>query len=86
MAQAFAKSFYSSKTWQDCRNGYKAYRRHLCEDCLARGLYVPGDIVHHVVELTPENIGDPNVSLNWDNLRLVCRQCHGDVHNKNRKK
>lgn len=52
----------------------------LCERCLKRGLYVPGEIVHHIVELTPENINDPDVALNWNNLELVCRDCHGDAH------
>ena len=80
MARDFARRFYSSKTWQDCRNNYAAYRSHLCEDCLARGQYTPGEIVHHIVELTPSNITDPSVTLNWDNLRLVCRDCHADEH------
>lgn len=82
MARAFAKQFYSSKAWQDCRDGYAAYRGHLCEDCLKRGLYTPGEIVHHVIELTPSNITDPGVTLNWDNLRLVCRECHIKAHDQ----
>ena len=57
MAKDFAKAFYSSKAWQDCRNSYAAKRLHLCERCLARGIYRPGDIVHHVIEITPE-LGD----------------------------
>lgn len=80
MARDFAKQFYSSKTWQTCRNEYAAYRGHLCEDCLKRGIYKPGVIVHHVEELTPANIERPEVSLNWDNLRLVCRECHSKEH------
>ena len=82
MARAFAKQFYSSKAWQDCREGYAAYRGHLCEDCLKRGLYTPGEIVHHIEELTPTNITDPRISLNWNNLRLVCRECHFKEHDK----
>lgn len=85
MARAFAKQFYSSKAWQDCREGYAAYRGHLCEDCLKRGMYTPGEIVHHVEELTPSNITDPRISLNWDNLRLVCRECHFKEHDKRTK-
>ncbi len=80
MARAFAKQFYSSKAWQDCRDGYAAYRGHLCEYCLRRGLYTPGEVVHHVIELTPNNITDPGITLNWDNLRLVCRECHIKAH------
>ena len=55
MAKDFARSFYSSKQWQDCRNEYAKRRHHLCEDCLRRGIYKPGVIVHHIEELTPEN-------------------------------
>ena len=47
---------------------------------MARGLYTPGEIVHHIVELTPGNIADPSITLNWDNLRLVCRECHANEH------
>lgn len=80
MAKDFAKAFYSSKAWQDCRNSYAAKRMHLCERCLARGIYRPGDIVHHVIEITPETINKPEIALNHDNLRLLCRDCHAEVH------
>ena len=39
-----------------------------------------GVIVHHKEHLTPSNINDPSVSLSFDNLELVCRDCHADVH------
>lgn len=45
----------------------------LCEVC---GME-PGVIVHHKIWLTPGNIRDPDVSLNYENLRLDCRSCHG---------
>lgn len=80
MAKDFAKKFYSSKQWQDCRNGYAAMRGHLCEDCLARGIYTPGEIVHHMIELDPVNIYNPEIALSWSNLRLVCRDCHAERH------
>lgn len=35
-----------------------------------------------MIEITPENINDPMVTLNWDNLRLVCRECHAEKHGK----
>jgi hypothetical protein len=80
LAHDFAKAFYRSKQWQKCRNGFFKSKGGLCEACLAKGLAVPGEIVHHIVELTPENINDPNVTLSWDNLRLVCRECHALEH------
>ena len=54
----------------------------LCERCLARGLYVPGEIVHHKVHITPENITDENITLSFKNLELLCRDCHADEHRR----
>lgn len=78
MAKEYAKSFYKSKAWQRCRDEYAKSVNWLCEDCLEQGIYKPGEIVHHMIEITPENINDPMVTLNWDNLRLVCRECHAE--------
>ena len=52
----------------------------LCEDCMARGIYTPGIVVHHVDPITPDNIRDPRVTLCFDNLRLVCQDCHAKAH------
>lgn len=54
--------------------------RGLCEACLSKGLYRPGEIVHHKTPLTPENISNPEVTMNWDNLQLLCRDCHAVAH------
>lgn len=80
MAQEYAKGFYSSRIWQECRNRYAAMRGHLCENCLRRGIYRPGDIVHHKIEITPKNINNPEVTLNFGNLCLLCRECHAEQH------
>lgn len=85
MAREFAKSFYSSKRWQDCRNGYARSVGYLCENCLRRGIYKPGDIVHHRIEIDPININYPEVALNWDNLELLCRDCHAEAHDKRKR-
>ena len=76
----FAKTFYKSKAWQNTRKAYVASVCGLCERCLRSGLYKAGEIVHHKQELTAENITDPSVSLCWDNLELLCRDCHGKAH------
>lgn len=80
MAKEFAAAFYKSKQWQHCRNAYVKSVGGLCEDCLIVGKYTAGEIVHHVINLSPKNIDDPNVTLNWTNLRLVCRECHAKEH------
>ena len=76
----FAAEFYKSKVWQRCRDDYMNHAGGICEECLARGIYRPAEIVHHLIEITPENIQDPKVTLNWDNLEAVCRECHAEKH------
>lgn len=76
----YARQFYSSKAWQHTRDAYRKYRKNLCEVCLAKGVITPAEIVHHKIELTPDNIIDPAVTLNWNNLQCVCRECHAAAH------
>lgn len=78
----YAKAFYFSPAWINTRRAYKKSVGGLCERCLAKGLYIPGDIVHHKIHITPDNINDTDITLNWNNLELVCRDCHADIHRK----
>lgn len=80
MAKEFARAFYDSTQWKHCRTEYKKSRHYLCERCLAKGIYKPGVIVHHKIELTPFNINIPEIALNFDNLELLCRDCHNEEH------
>ena len=76
MAQEFAKAFYNSKAWKDCRASYIAkciaIDGGMCQTCHKE----LGKIVHHKVWLTPDNINDPMVTLNHDNLKYDCQTCH----------
>lgn len=76
----FAAAFYKSKAWKNCRATYMDSVGGLCEECLERGIYRPAEIVHHVIEINPDNIQDPKVTLNWNNLEAVCRECHAEKH------
>ena len=49
---------------------------------MKKGIYKPGEVVHHIIEITPMNIDDPNITLSFDNLRLVCRDCHAQEHSQ----
>jgi len=73
--QPWARAFYKSAAWQKCREAYIAFRHGLCERCGAGG-----KIVHHKVYLTPANVNDPAVTLNFDNLELLCQDCHNAEH------
>ena len=84
MARGFAIKFYSSAAWRECREEYKRQKHYLCERCLNRGLLVPGVIVHHKQRVTPQTIDDPSITLNFDNLELLCRECHAAEHRSER--
>ncbi|MBO7711466.1 MAG: HNH endonuclease [Lachnospiraceae bacterium] len=73
--------FYVSWRWRRCRSAYANSKGNLCERCLARGIIEPGSKerpleVHHKIPLTVENVNDPEISLNWNNLELLCKTCH----------
>ena len=74
------RNFYDSEAWKKCRESYRKSRGGLCERCLKEGIVRAGRIVHHKVHLNADNIDDPNVTLNWDNLELVCMDCHAAEH------
>ena len=80
MAKEYAKAFYKSKAWQRCRESYMSHCGRLCEICYSKGILKPAEIVHHKIYISPENIGNPNITLNFDNLQAVCRECHADIH------
>ena len=79
MAKDWAKRFYNGDQWRTCRNGYIQERIRIdggmCQVC-RKNL---GFIVHHKIILTPLNIRDPEVSLNWKHLSYECKDCH-DQH------
>lgn len=76
MAKEWAKPFYNSKEWQLCRASYIASVHGLCQTCLEHNRIRPGKILHHTIWLTPENINDPNISLNHALLKYECQDCH----------
>ena len=78
MAQTWAKWFYTGKAWRNCRLAFVKSKCGICQRCGR-----PGDIVHHKVYLTPGNINDASISLNWENLELLCIECHNQEHMTN---
>ena len=78
--QSFAHDFYKTSAWMKCAKAYKKEKGGLCERCLATGIITPGAEVHHKVRLTPENLSDPEIALNWANLELLCKDCHIKEH------
>ena len=85
------EAFYVSWTWRKTRKAFANSRGNLCERCKSRGIINPGSKdrpleVHHKVQLTAENVKDPTVALSWDNLELLCKDCHDqERQRKNRR-
>ncbi|MCX2828343.1 HNH endonuclease [Bacillus pseudomycoides] len=73
MAKKYAKRFYKSLAWKKCRASYiLSTLDGMCEHCKEE----PGYIVDHIVEITPENINNPGITSNHDNLKYLCLPCH----------
>ena len=81
MAQEYAKKFYNSSAWIKTANRYKKSKFYLCEKCNKQGY-----IVHHVMPITPANINDTNITLNTNNLMLLCTSCHNTIHSTQQRK
>lgn len=77
--------FYNSSKWRKLAKAYAESKGYICEVC--RNKYAKSTIVpfykqfhvHHKIELTTENIDNPDIALNWDNLQLLCQHCHNKI-------
>ena len=76
----FAKHFYKSQTWKNCRETYLKSVGGLCERCLKKGLYVPAVIVHHREWLNESNINNAETTTGTEHLEALCQACHNAEH------
>lgn len=76
MAKDWARKFYDSPQWRACRDFMMAKYNFICQKCKEK----PAEIVHHIIWLNPNNINDPTITLNEENLIPVCRDCHALIH------
>lgn len=79
--------FYRSQKWRQLRNRLIQKRQNkygevICEYCNNPIYKLNACIGHHVIPITPENVGDYSISLNPDNIQLVHASCHNDIHNR----
>jgi RNA polymerase subunit RPABC4/transcription elongation factor Spt4 len=76
------KSFYGSITWQNFRAFIIAERGLACQKC-GKIISNPIDcILHHTIELTPENFIDPLIALNPERILMICHDCHDREHHR----
>ena len=71
------RKFYKSDRWKVARAIKIASVNGLCEECGR-----VGNEVHHIIHLTPDNVSDPTISVNQENLKLLCNECHNKVHGR----
>lgn len=93
MAQQFSKSFYNSKEWKAFRQTIINERGPICQKCkkIIINEYKGDDEngykskhiqVHHIEEISPANINDVNITLNPDNVMVLCQECHNIIHGR----
>ena len=70
-------AFYQSPAWRHIAELYRKQQHYTCERCGE-----PGNVVHHKIRLTMDNLHNPEVVLNTDNFELLCRSCHEKEHNR----
>ena len=75
MSRPFARAFYDSALWARTRAYILRRDRYMCTRC-----HNPAQEVHHIIRLSVDNINDPNITINPDNLISLCRDCHFKEH------
>ena len=76
VARYFAIKFYNSIQWKRTRKAFIAAYFGICQRCGKAN----SKQVHHKIYLNPNNINDPDISLNFKNLELLCDTCHAKEH------
>lgn len=76
------QSFYASKKWRVFREDLILERGLICEHCGSRITEASDATLHHIEELTIENVDDVNISLNPDNILIVHSGCHSEIHDR----
>ena len=68
-------AFYNSKEWRRVSAAYMSSKLYICERCGK-----PAVICHHKKWLNAQNVNDPTVALNPENLEALCIDCHNAEH------
>lgn len=79
--------FYRSKEWEEFRQVIIAERMHddgfVYDEITGKPIIKAYDIIlHHVIELTLDNVNDASIALNPDNIQIVSFKTHNEIHNR----
>lgn len=76
-------SFYASDEWRNLRRRLLNDCGYKCQGC---GEVIYKDLsnlkAHHKIELTMQNVNDYRISLNPDNIVILCAKCHNIKHGR----
>jgi predicted kinase len=80
MAKDYARPFYDSSAWRTTQRAYMESQNYICEEYGGAAC-----IVHHIKHISPENVGDTSITLDWQNLKALCYKCHTEAHGEDQR-
>lgn len=83
-ARLLRRKAYNNTAWRKLRDSY-LIRHPLCERCMENNRVTPATDVHH--RKTPFVNGEIDYGrlLDENNLMALCKECHGDLHQRQEK-
>lgn len=82
MSKGIIKQFYARKEWIELRLDLIIERNMTCERCGKHCIDISQLIGHHKIPLTEANINDVNITLNPENIEIICFDCHNEEHER----
>ena len=79
MAKKFAEKIYGSQKWKRLRKQIAESNFYICQMC-GRPFSSDDIIIHHITHINQNNVDNPQITFNQDNLICVCRSCHAKIH------
>lgn len=74
-------AFYCSRAYLSLAQACKVASGGVCARC--GEVFDLGELrPHHIVELNLDNIDDVNITLNPQNIEVLCEQCHNAAHHR----
>ena len=74
--------FYTSRSWRDLAHKLKIERGGKCERTGEVFVDMSQLIAHHKVELTEDNVSNPEIALNPDNVEIISFREHNKEHRR----